>query len=318
MARRRRVGILVYNGVQALDVVGPADAFAGASLYDVILVGLGPGELVAESGIAFHPAVTVRACPPLDTVIVPGGKALRTDPDTRAKAAAFVRARAARTRRVVAVCTGVFAVAPTGLLDGRRVTTHWRYADDLAAAFPKIRVDPTPLFVKDGRFYTSAGITAGIDLSLALIEEDLGPAVALDVARDLVVYLKRSGGQEQYSAPLQFQARSHDRLADVAAWIVNHLDDDLAVPRLAERANMSVRHFARLFQGTYGSSPAEFVERLRLGEARRLLGERGSRVDGVAAAIGFTNSDSFRRAFERRFGLTPSQYRGRFQAGRVQ
>jgi transcriptional regulator GlxA family with amidase domain len=207
----------------------------------------------------------------------------------------------------------VYGIAPSGALDGRRVTTHWRFANDLATRFPKLKVDANALYLKDGAFYSSAGITAGIDLSLALIEEDYGPRVALDVAREMVVYLKRSGGQEQYSEPLQFQSRAQDRLANVAVWIVNHLGEDLRVERLAEKANVSPRHFNRLFKDSFGDTPADFVEKLRLGEARRLLGERGSRIEAVALASGFSSADSFRRAFERRFGLAPAAYRGRFQ-----
>jgi AraC-like DNA-binding protein len=203
--------------------------------------------------------------------------------------------------------------APTGLLDGRTVTTHWRFADDLATRFPRLKVRANSLYLKDAPFYTSAGITAGIDLSLALIEEDFGSHIALDVARELVVYLKRSGGQEQYSAPLRFQSRAQDRLANVAAWIANNLDENLSLERLADKANVCPRHFARLFRQSFGRSPGDFVEKLRLDEARRLLGERGSRVDDVASGVGFKSTDAFRRAFERRLGLSPSQYRGRFR-----
>lgn len=194
------------------------------------------------------------------------------------------------------------------------MTTHWRFADDFAARFPKLKVQANSLYIKDGPFDSSAGITAGIDLSLALIEEDFGPHIALEVARELVVYLKRSGGQEQYSAPLQCQSRSEDRLAGVAAWMANNLTKDLSLERSADKANVCPRHFGRLFKQSFGSSPADFVERLRLGEARCLLGQRGVRVKHVAEAVGFATADAFRRAFERRLGLSPSQYRGRFHA----
>jgi transcriptional regulator GlxA family with amidase domain len=320
---QRRIGIIAYDGVQALDIVGPADAFAAAMVpenhrkmvsgYQVAIIGLGPKPITSESGVVFQPEFTVRDSLPLDTLIVPGGKALRLNPQTQLKVAQWVRQKAKRTRRITAVCTGVYGIAAAGLLDGRRVTTHWRFAGDLSRRFPKLKVDANALYLRDGPFYSSAGITAGIDLSLALIEEDFGPGVALNVARELVVYLKRSGGQEQYSAPLQFQSQAQDRLADVAAWIINHLDEDLAVERLAEKANVCPRHFSRLFRDSFGSSPADFVEKLRLGEARQLLGERGGRIESVAAAVGFASADSFRRAFERRFGLTPTVYRGRFQ-----
>jgi transcriptional regulator GlxA family with amidase domain len=312
--------------VQALDIVGPADAFAAALVsendrkmvrgYEVTVIGLTSKQVTSESGVVFQPEFTIHNSGVLDTLIVPGGRGLRLHPPTRFRVAQWVRDQAKRTRRIASVCTGAYGIAPTGLLDGRRVATHWRFASDLSTQFPKLKVDANALYLKDGPFYSSAGITASIDLSLALIEEDYGPRVALNVARDLVVYLKRSGGQEQYSEPLQFQSQAQDRLADVAAWIVNHLDEDLNVQRLAEKANVCPRHFSRLFKDSFGGSPADFVERLRLGEARRLLGERGSSVQSVAEAVGFTSADSFRRAFERRFGLTPSVYRGRFQLKR--
>ena len=320
MTTPQRIGILAYPNVQALDIVGPADAFAaaisehGQPLYEVVLIGLSSKAVASESGIAFQPQCSLRNSPRLDTLIVPGGKGVRTEPKISEPVAQWIKSQAKRIRRIAAVCTGSFAIAPTGLLDGRTVTTHWRFATDLATRFPKLKVDANALYLKDGSFYTSAGITAGIDLSLALIEEDYGPHIALDVAREMVVYLKRSGGQEQYSEPLQFQSQAQDRLANVAVWIVNHLNEDLRVERLAEKVNVSARHFNRLFRDSFGSTPADFVEKLRLGEARRLLDERGSRIDSVALAAGFANSDSFRRAFERRFGLAPAAYRGRFQA----
>jgi len=323
MTPRRKIGIIAYPDVQGLDIVGPADAFASArlpeagekaQLYEVLLIGLSSRPVVSESGIAFQPRYSIHNSPQLDTLIIPGGRSLRIQPKIQASVAGWVQRQAKKTRRIAAVCTGAYAIAPTGLLDGRRVTTHWRFADDFAARFPKLKVEANSLYVKDGLFYSSAGITAGIDLSLALIEEDFGPHIALEVACDLVVYLKRSGGQEQYSAPLQFQSQAEDRLADVAAWIANNLTKDLSVQCLAEKANVCPRHFTRLFKQSFGSSPAEFVEKLRLGEARRLLGERGSRVEHVATTVGFTSTYAFRRAFERRLGLSPSQYRGRFQA----
>jgi transcriptional regulator GlxA family with amidase domain len=322
MTKTRQIGIIAYPDVQGLDIVGPADAFAAARLaearetgplYEVVLIGLSAKPVVSESGIVFQPKHSIHNSPRLDTLIVPGGRSLRTQPTIQARVAGWVQSQAKRTRRIAAVCTGAYGVAPTGLLDGRKVTTHWRFADDFAARFPKLKVQANSLYVKDGTFYSSAGITAGIDLALALIEEDFGPHVALEVARDLVVYLKRSGGQEQYSEPLQFQSQAQDRLADVAAWIANNLTEDLSVERLAQKANVCPRHFTRLFRQSFGSSAADFVEKLRLGEARRLLGERASRVEQVAAAVGFASTDAFRRAFGRRLGLSPSQYRGRFQ-----
>jgi transcriptional regulator GlxA family with amidase domain len=225
-----------------------------------------------------------------------------------------VKRHAHQIRRIASVCTGIYGLAPTGLLDGRRVTTHWRFADDVIARFPALKLDRNALFIRDGAFYTSAGITAGIDLAMALIEEDHGVQIALSVARELVVYLKRPGGQEQYSEPLQFQVQSSDRLADLIPWIRSHLRQDLSVEILAARANLCVRHFSRRFRKVFGLPPAEFVQNVRLDEARQRLSSRNNSVRMIADSVGFTSADSFRRAFERRFGISPTAYRGRFEA----
>jgi transcriptional regulator GlxA family with amidase domain len=198
------------------------------------------------------------------------------------------------------------------LLDGCRATTHWRFAIDVAKRFPKLRMVPNALFVKDGKFYTSAGVTAGIDLALALIEEDLGAKIALSVAREMVVYLKRSGGQDQYSEPLQFQTNSSDRFAELVAWMTTNPTAEMSVESLARRASLSPRQFFRRFKEHFGSSPAMFVETQRLNEARRRLSAGESSIEGVAESVGFNGADSFRRAFERRFRVTPSKYRRSF------
>lgn len=318
--RPKRIGIIGYDGVQALDIVGPGDAFSLAAEtgenagYQVVLLGLTRRAFTAESGIVMKPHMALDAAPPMDTVIVPGGRGIRTNPATSRRIAAWLRRNAPHLRRIASVCTGIFGVAPSGLLDGCEVTTHWRFARELSLRFPSLRVHPDALYLKTGRCYTSAGITAGIDLALAMIEEDYGPAVALAVARDLVVYLKRTGGQHQYSEPLQVQAESSDRFADLATWMVNHLDGDLSVEALAARAHISPRHFTRLFKDAFGAAPAAYVGTLRLGEARRLLSQEHASLKSVAASIGFASVDSFRRAFERQFGVAPSAYRGRFAA----
>jgi transcriptional regulator GlxA family with amidase domain len=257
------------------------------------------------------PHTTLRDAPPLDTLIVPGGRGLR-EPATNAKVAEWIAQRADRTRRIATVCTGVYGVAPTGLLDGRRVATHWRFADALATRFPALQVDGNALFLRDGRFYTSGGVTAGIDLALALIEEDHGPQLALRVARELVVYLKRPGGQEQYSEPLKFQMRAADRFADLVAWIDAHPHRDLSVETLAERAHLSTRQFRRRFAAALGCAPAAYVENVRMAEARRRLALRAGTVEAIAVSVGFASADAFRRAFERRFGVPPRDYRARF------
>lgn len=318
---QKRVGFLGYEGVMALDLAGPIDAFTTAALegadghlegcYDVVIIGLSAKPFTSESGIIFKPHTTIYDVPALDTLIIPGGRGLRV-PAIQGKAAAWIAEQAAGVRRIASICTGIYALAATGLLDGRRVTTHWRHARNVARCFPRLRVDPNALYLKDGRFYTGAGVTSGIDLSLALIEEDFGPRVALAVARDLVVYLKRPGGQEQFSEPLQYQTESGDRLADVAAWIQGHLRQDLSVDTLANRACLSPRHFSRRFKDAFGLTPASFVEDSRLGEARQRLTSRAQTVENVAASVGFASADAFRRAFERRFGIKPSTYRKHF------
>lgn len=319
----RRIAFLGFDGITALDLVGPAEAFASAFLegtqaqprrcYEVRVIGLNRGPFVAESGVVFKPTATLETAGAIDTLIVPGGPGLRRGTAAR-RVSVWIRSRAAGIRRIASVCTGIYGLAPTGLLDGRRVTTHWNHAQDVARRFPKLRVEANALFLRDGPFYTSAGITAGIDLSLALIEEDFGSSVALAVARELVVYMKRPGGQEQYSEPLRFQAQSTSRFADLAAWIPAHLRQDLSVEALAETACLCPRHFSRRFKAAFGSTPAAFVETLRLDEARRRLISGTRTIEATAASVGFRSADSFRRAFERRFGIPPRTYRSRFKA----
>jgi transcriptional regulator GlxA family with amidase domain len=316
-----RVGFLGYEQANALDLVGPAEAFASAfrdngkgkfeRCYEVSIIGLTGRAFATESGIVFQPTATIENAPKLDTLIIPGGRGLRV-PDTNRKVSDWILERAKATRRVASVCTGIYGLAATGLLDGRCATTHWRFATEVSKRFPKLRIKPNALFVKDEKFYTSAGVTAGIDLALALIEEDFGSKVALSVAREMVVYLKRSGGQEQYSEPLQFQTNSSDRFADLVAWMTSNPTEPMSVEALARRASLSPRQFFRRFKEHFGSSPAMFVETLRLNEARRRLAAGESSIEGVAESVGFNGADSFRRAFERRFRVTPSKYRRSF------
>ena len=223
--------------------------------------------------------------------------------------------RAPTTRRIAALGTGIYSLAATGLLDRRQVTTHWRFAKDVALRFPKLRVNPNILFIKDGPFYTCAGGTSAIDFSLALIEEDYGRKVALRLARDLVVHLKRSGAQEQYSEPLQFQLQAVDRFADLAAWILCNLSQDLSIESLSQQACMSPRNFTRVFTNVFGKTPAEFVCRARINEAQRRLLVPRNNIDNVAVSVGFKSADAFSRAFERYAGMRPSAYRARLGIG---
>lgn len=313
-----RVVLLGYPGVQTLDLAGPLDAFAAANdarrgAYATRTATLDGAPYTSEGGLRVLPDCALADAGEIDTLIVPGGEGLRR-PGVAGSIAAAVLARAPACRRIVSICTGIYGVAPAGLLDGRRATTHWRFAADVAARFPSIRLEPDALFIKDGPLYSSAGITAAIDLALALIDEDFGSHLALRVARDLVVYLKRAGGQQQYSEPLRFQARAGDRFQELAAWAATHLDEDLSVERLAARACLSPRQFARRFVETFGLTPAQQVEALRLDAARDYLTGTRAAVDSVARAVGFRSDDAFRRAFGRRFGVSPSDYRRRFSS----
>ena len=320
----KHVGVIAFDGVNAVDLVGPLEVFSNAGrpdftrresrgVYAIHLLGLGSQPVYTESGVRFVPDKQLADAPAtLDTIIVPGGAGLR-EPSTNSAVSAWLRLRARATRRVATVCTGVYGLAPTGLLDGRRVTTHWRFAQDLAQRFPKLIVDGNAIFLKDGRYYSSGGITAGIDLALALVEEDLGPQAALTVAREMIVYLKRPGGQ---SEPLRYQVHGADRFADLVAWIRGHLSGDTSVPALAARVGLSPRQFARRFTATLGYTPAQYVENLRLSVAREYLGGASRSIEKIAASVGFTSADVFARRFKRRFGISPRSYRERFPARR--
>lgn len=309
-----------YDDVQGLDLNGPLDVFSTANqiaarttpVYQTLVLGLKRGPFRAESGLRMLPQTTLDHAPSLDTVIIPGGRGLRVHASTRLKLGSWLAQNAPRVRRIASVCTGIHALAESRLIDGRRATTHWRYASEAASRFPNVQLEPDAIYIKDGKFYTSAGITAGIDLALALVEEDLGNTIALSVARELVVYLKRSGGQMQYSEPLRQQTRAGADFAEVVTWMLDNLDGDLSIETLAERMNLSARHFNRKFRSAFGKTPAEFVEALRLDEARWMLANNEVPIEEVATCVGYSGGDVFRRAFERRFGVVPSEYRARF------
>jgi transcriptional regulator GlxA family with amidase domain len=326
----RRIAILGFDGVQALDLFGPADVFAsdvflGRRLdgelqehwppYEVIVVGLTSRTFATSGGVVVRADLVVGTKVQFDTLIIPGGSGIR-QPGVAEKAAEWIKTVAPRTRRIASVCTGIYGLACTGFLDRRRVTTHWTATRDVGQRFPRLRVDSNALFIRDGKFYTSAGVTAGVDLSLSLVEEDEGPAAALAVARELVVYLKRPGGQNQFSEPLQYQISATNRFGELAAWIHSHLRTDLSVETLAARVFLSPRQFARAFKGEFGTTPAAFVEEARLAEANRRLSAAGqpASLKALARSVGYASEDVFRRAFERRFGTTPSAYRSRFGA----
>lgn len=324
--RTRRIGFLGYSRITALDLVGPMDVFATANrlievksaggvrpAYELVVIGLSKRAFAAESGIAFLPQVALANAPALDTLVVPGGCGLR-EPGPLRVASQWLRQHQRAIRRIASVCTGIYALAEAGLLEGRTVTTHWRYAETFAARYPGVELDADAIFIKQGRIYTSAGITAGIDLALALVEEDHGSKLALAVARELVVYLKRAGGQSQFSERLSFQAGTAGRLGELCAWMIEHLADDLTVERLAERCQVSPRQLGRRFKLALGMPPAAYVERLRTEEAGQRLLAGNASIEQIAEAVGFQSADVFRRAFERRFGIAPAQFRARFSA----
>ncbi len=314
----RRIVIVVYPGFQPLDAVGPAEAFGGAARlvpgsYEVTVVA--PERVSLESrfgGFGLLPASSLAECiEPIDTLIVAGGFGSRTAHEIPGLIN-WIRDAAGRARRTASVCTGAFVLAAAGLLDGRRATTHWASCDELRERFPTITVDAAPIFVRDGDVWTSAGVTAGIDLSLALIEDDLGAESAREIARWLVVFLQRPGGQAQFSAQLASQPAARAPLRELQAWIVEHVDADLRVDALAERVAMSPRNFARAFRREVGLTPASFVEAVRVESARRRL-ERGAEpVDEIACRVGFGTPETMRRAFSRRLGVAPAEYRSRF------
>jgi transcriptional regulator GlxA family with amidase domain len=319
--RTLTIGIVGFDRIQALDLVGPADTFqlANEALasdppgYRAMVISPGGRNFRSQSGLRIAADASFDDAPPLDTIIVPGGSGLRAEPDIAESVADFLRSRAGRTRRMVSVCTGIYAYGAAGLLDGKHATTHWGFAEDVVRRFPGVRLECDSIYIRDGSYYFSAGVTAGIDLALALVEEDFGERIALRVARNLVVYLKRSGGQAQFSEPLQFQIRSVDRFRDLSRWMLSHLDADLSVEALAERVGLGTRHFSREFRATFGLPPAAYVERLRLDEARRRLLGHARSIESVARAVGFGSADGLRRAFERTFGVGPREFRSRFQ-----
>jgi transcriptional regulator GlxA family with amidase domain len=317
MTKPRLIAIPVYPGLQSLDAVGPGQVFGSANqmakreLYRVQFVASKPGDVRTSAGFAVA-AVALSDVPPktVDTLIVPGGDDDGVRGASRDKAFIdWTTAAANHARRACSVCSGAFLLARTGILEGKRVATHWSAVSQLQRIYPDLDVDNEAIYVNEGKCWTSAGVTTGIDMALALLEEDAGRDLATAVARQLVVYMRRPGHQTQFSTALNAQSTSDDRLAGLASWVENNLQKQLDVETLADRAAMSPRSFHRHVKSELGVSPAKFVESIRLDAARRLLDERTLDLAQIAARAGFSGPDHLIRAFDRRFGVTPAAYR---------
>ena len=322
----RRIVFVAGPGVEILDLVGPLQVFARAAdmfrrenpgsppIYSVEVVTISrQRSLLANCGLRITAHKTFREAPgKIDTLLIAGGDAIeqnRISPE----AVRWLKRIAKRIRRIGSVCTGAMFLARAGLLDGRRATTHWNWCRTLIKHAPKARVDPDPIFVRDENVYTSAGVTAGMDLALALVEEDYGSRLALQVARNLVLYLRRPGGQSQFSAALSLQSTDRKPLRELEAWVLDNLDKPLTVPMLAQRIAMSPRNFARVFAKEMRTTPAKFVERLRVETARRRLEESQNTMETIASECGFGNVNSMRNVFQRTLKIPPGQYRRHFR-----
>ncbi len=308
----------------ALDAAGPTDVFSAATHllerngyanegYSLTFSALTPGPITCDSGLVMYASTAVGLFDS-DVLLVPGGpdvEALVADED----AINAVRIAATRARRIVSVCSGAFLLAACGLLDGKRATTHWATASHLAEEYPNVFVEADAIYIEDGNIFTSAGVTAGIDLALALVENDYGPALALEIARMLLLYRHRPGHQSQFSAPLAAQAKAKSRFAELITWIEEHITEDLSIAVLAEHACMSPRTFSRIFPSETGLSPGRFVERVRIDRAREFIESGMQSFDEVAQQAGFGREERLRRAFLRQLGVSPAQYRAHYITG---
>jgi transcriptional regulator GlxA family with amidase domain len=305
--------IAAFPDCMSLDVVGPAEVFATAGAYDVEIVAPDPEPFRMTNGMQVIPHAGMSdARGPIDTLMIAGGEGTRRMA-TEPRVLGWTRDAAKRSRRVTSVCSGAFVLGAAGLLGGRRATTHWAWCDTLAQLYPDVEVERDAIFVVDGDVYTSAGVTAGMDLALALVEEDLGADAAREVAQQLVVFLRRPGGQSQFSAQIAAPPAEREPLREVQSYIAANVSADLSVPALAQRAAMSPRNFARAFRRETGMTPAAYVESVRVEQARIALEGSDAQVESIARHCGFGTVETMRRAFHRRLGVGPAAYRSRFQ-----
>ena len=322
--RTSAVHLVLFEGVQSLDVTGPLEVFAGANqwqraqgrepAYTLTTASLGGAAVRTSSGLQITPDRDLSTLDPPDLLVVPGGQGTRQP--SRALID-WLAKHGPAAARIASVCTGAFLLAEAGLLAGRRATTHWSYCDVLAERFPDIQVESDPIYILDGDLATSAGVTSGIDLALALVEQHLGRAAALDIARHLVVFLRRPGSQAQFSVQLANQFAEREPLRELQQWMTEHPEADLSIDALAARANLSPRHFTRAFAAEVGVSPGRYVDQLRLEAARRRLEDSDDDVGTTARHCGFGTPEAMRRAFLRSLGVGPADYRRRFQTRQI-
>jgi transcriptional regulator GlxA family with amidase domain len=320
---QKRIGIVVFDRCQIIDATGPAGVFGAANetlksagqkfpLYDVRLLAPTAGRIATSCGVSlFADHALSSRLPPFDTLICAGGKGTKVMCADK-KAMQAIAAMAKRTERIVSVCTGAFILAEAGILDGRRAVTHWAYCPQLAEQYPAVTVEADPIYIKDGHVFTSAGVTAGMDLALALVEADLGRDIALTVARDMVMFFKRPGSQAQFSTHLAVQMAPAGSIRKLQMWLLDNLDRDIDVESLVEKTLMSPRTFYRQFKRSTGMTPARFLEQSRLDAARRLIEESPKQIKVIAAECGFGDIERMRRAFQRGLGISPDDYRRRF------
>jgi len=314
---RQQVAIVTFESVQILDVAGPLEVLATATRlvqsahYETHLVSRNGGPIASSSGLTFATTPLQDMSGPIDTLIVAGGSNMDTV-CTDQLLLTHVNRLAVESRRVASVCSGAFLLAATGLLNDHRAVTHWAECHVLAGAYPRVNVHPDAIYLRDGNLWTSAGVTAGIDLTLALVADDHGRQAAATIARQLVVYLRRSGGQSQYSNLLTAQDADTQPIQDLLAWLPEHLTHDLSIPRLAQRANLSERHFSRRFRAEVGVGPAQHIEALRLESACRLIESTQLSIEQIATICGFGAVETMNRAFRRRLDTTPLQHRHHF------
>lgn len=321
----RSIGIIIFNGCNIVDACGPAGVFGAANElardrgantqpYIIQFIGSAVGPIATSAGPCLYATKSIDQLPDgTDTIICAGGVGSRMM-SLDHSAVRAVASVAQRSRRIVSVCTGAFVLAASGLLNGKRAVTHWAHCDDLACRFPDVNVDPDPIFIRDRNVYTSAGITAGMDLSLSLIEEDFGRAFATDVAKEMVMFLKRPGSQSQFSQHLRTQMAPDGKLKDIQIWVLDNLSEKHSVESLAERAMMSPRSFYRNFKEAVGLTPSRYVTELRVDAAKRLLEESPLQIKTIAAKCGFGDEERMRRSFHRWVGICPDDYRQRFKS----